>query len=71
MKNIKLEFVKVFGGTYYDNKDHEIANAYYFTGKIPLYIRGKLRNIKTWFLLRYLDFQILYLTIIIKIKNEK
>lgn len=49
MKSIRHEFVKIFGGVYYDNKNHEIANCYSYAGNIPLFIHGikwKWTNIK-------------------------
>jgi hypothetical protein len=70
-KSIRHEFVKIFGGIYYDNKNHEIANAYGYAGAVPLWIKCAMIDIRMWLILRWYDLKILYYTTIIKIRNEK
>lgn len=70
MKSIKHTFVKIFGGTYYDNKNHEIANCYFYAGAIPLWIRQKIHKIWFFSVLLWLNIQILYCEIVIYIKSK-
>jgi hypothetical protein len=62
----KHKFVQIFGGTYYDNKNHDIANCYYYAGEIPLRINMKTYNIKRWVVLQWYTLKIFYYKVKIK-----
>ena len=59
-RSIRHEFVKIFGGTYYSDKNHEIADWYSYAGIIPSWIRCVTFDIKRWFILQWYKIQILY-----------
>ena len=59
-RSIRHEFVKIFGGTYYSDKNHEIADWYSYAGIIPSWIRCVTFNMKRWFILQWYKIQILY-----------
>ena len=59
-RSIRHEFVKIFGGSYYDDKNHEISNCYYYTGEVPMFIKCALSDIKRWFILQWYNIQIFY-----------
>ena len=42
----------IFGGIYYDNKNHQIANAYSYAGSIPLWLSSWKYPVKRWLLER-------------------
>jgi hypothetical protein len=69
--HFKHKFVQIFGGSYYDNKNHEIANCYYYTGEIPLWINMKTYNIRHCVIRQWYSIQILYYVFRLYLKKKR
>ena len=69
-RSIRHEFVKIFGGTYYDDKNHEIASCYSYAGTLPLWINHKIYRLKFRGTMLWYDIQILSYKIVIYIQDK-